>query len=43
MRHLVWILTLRATPVVAQSERAISALFTVTGVASNDTLNVRTT
>jgi uncharacterized membrane protein len=43
MRHLIWTLILLATPVMAQSERALSELFTVTGVASNDTLNVRTT
>lgn len=41
MRHLIWILTLLAAPALAQSELPLPRLFTVTGVASYDTLNVR--
>jgi len=41
MHRLICILTLLAAPAMAQSELPLPKLFTVTGVAENDTLNVR--
>lgn len=43
MRHLMLLLTLLASPALAQRAAVLPLLYTVTGVAADDTLNLRET